>query len=569
MPLDSTILDAVRSAGAREANWLNMRVALERVARDDPDRSYDAFICAFGFDLVDRSDSERRRDVGGAFAPGMGPWPFASNLRDISETYAKQWLEAAEALEEPLSLARLNDLLWECRTRPRPDVHARLACAAYIELAETAGERSFECMLPLSRALEIARAVKDGDLADRVVDRLVAFTESVLADPDAGPGGAFGALRALVDLAADCAEIDRLLDAATARFGDEPRLFDGISEMRVRRLDREGQLEVRREQVRRWHASSETAVDEPMLRVHRLEQALGVARTHQLNAEANAILVELQDIRPEHVLTESIAVEVDLPDGTMESLVASVVEQPDWQTALREMLRLGVPGGTRADIEQALREQREEFVYLQVFTPVSMGAESAATQFRGSDAESRARLEYAERRAFHARMWSAVVAEVLTAIEKRFGRPDRSELALFFATDVIGPARADRMARALELFWDGEYDDSAHVLVPRIESAIRELARLAGIPIIREPSGIEPGGARSLGVLMPALRGGFPPDWYDYLFNLLIDQLGLNLRNVIAHGLRARIGWEDAALLIHVACFLTRARAGVTESEQG
>jgi hypothetical protein len=240
MPLDSTILEAVRSTAAREANWLNMRVALQRVARDDPERSYDAFICAFGFDLVDRSDSERRRDVGGAFAPPMVPWRFESTLRDVSETDAEQWRQAAEALEEPLALTRLNDLLWERRTGPRPDMHARSACAAYVELAERAGERSFERMLPLSRALEIAHAVKDRDLAGQVVERLVTFTENVLADPGAGPGGAFGALRALVDLAADRAEIDRLLDSATTRFGDEPRLFDGIAEMRVRRLDREG-----------------------------------------------------------------------------------------------------------------------------------------------------------------------------------------------------------------------------------------------------------------------------------------------------------------------------------------
>ncbi len=148
MPLDSTILEAVRSTAAREANWLNMRVALQRVARDDPERSYDAFICAFGFDLVDRSDSERRRDVGGAFAPAMVPWRFESTLRDVSETDAEQWRQAAEALEEPLALTRLNDLLWERRTGPRRDMHARSACAAYVELAETAGERSFERMLP-------------------------------------------------------------------------------------------------------------------------------------------------------------------------------------------------------------------------------------------------------------------------------------------------------------------------------------------------------------------------------------------------------------------------------------
>ncbi len=566
MTLDTNVLEEVRAAAARETDWLDVRVALQRAARDDPERCYDAFICAFGFDLVDRSDAERRRDAGGAFAPAMVPWRFASTVREVPDVDAEQWQEAADALEEPLALARLHDLLWERRTRPRPDEHARAACAAYIALAERVGARSFERMLSLSRALEIARGVSDAELVDRVGERLVSLIEDVVADPDAGPGTAFGALRALVDLAGDRPEIDRLLDSVTARFGDEPRLFDGIAEMRVRRLDRDDQLAVRREQIRRWHASAAAAVDEPMLRVHRLEQALGVARTHGLNDEANAILVELQAIGPEDVATEAITVEAELPAGTIESLMVSIVEQPDWQTSLREVVRLGAPGGTREELEEELRQHREEFAFLQVLTPVSMGAESAAAAFRGADAESRARLELAERRAFHTRMWSGILADIFVAIEERHGRPEREALVSFFATDVIGPARGEHMARALELFWDGHYDESAHVLAPRLESAIRELARLAGIPVIREPVGVEPGGARSLGAIMIALRDGFPlPDWHDYLFNLLADPLGLNLRNVIAHGLQPGIGRDGAALLIHAACFLTLVHAGAPE----
>jgi hypothetical protein len=56
---------------------------------------------------------------------------------------------------------------------------------------------------------------------------------------------------------------------------------------------------------------------------------------------------------------------------------------------------------------------------------------------------------------------------------------------------------------------------------------------------------------------MPAMKGRLPtPGWHEYLNLLLRDQLGFNLRNVIAHGVRAQISADDAALLLHTACFL-------------
>jgi hypothetical protein len=46
---------------------------------------------------------------------------------------------------------------------------------------------------------------------------------------------------------------------------------------------------------------------------------------------------------------------------------------------------------------------------------------------------------------------------------------------------------------------------------------------------------------RSLGDLLEALDGRLAtPGWHNYLKSLLADPLGLNLRNVIAHGLRGR-----------------------------
>jgi hypothetical protein len=185
------------------------------------------------------------------------------------------------------------------------------------------------------------------------------------------------------------------------------------------------------------------------------------------------------------------------------------------------------------------------------------GGDSAATRFRATDDDNKQQLEHSERRAFHARIMSGLYAHPLLAIDERHDRPEHGDLAEFFATDLVGPQRGERMARALELFWDRQSDESAHLLVPRIESTIRDMARRSGLTVMREPIGEKPDATRTLGILLLELQGAMPDDgWHDYIYNVLADQFGLNLRNEIAHGLIDSVGVGDAALLLHVALFL-------------
>lgn len=53
------------------------------------------------------------------------------------------------------------------------------------------------------------------------------------------------------------------------------------------------------------------------------------------------------------------------------------------------------------------------------------------------------------------------------------GRSPHEVLATYFASDLIGPVRGERFARALEPFWAGDYDISSHVLAPPVESVLR------------------------------------------------------------------------------------------------
>jgi hypothetical protein len=149
-------------------------------------------------------------------------------------------------------------------------------------------------------------------------------------------------------------------------------------------------------------------------------------------------------------------------------------------------------------------------------------------------------------------------ARALKRIGARPDRPDRVALTGFFENEFIDVELAERIARAVELYWEDQPDESAHVLVPRLEAVLREMARQVGIPVVREPQpGREIGGVEMLGGLLRELQGAFADQgWHAYLLNLLADPLGLNLGNSIGHGLHGTVGRVDAALLVQAAVLL-------------
>jgi len=93
------------------------------------------------------------------------------------------------------------------------------------------------------------------------------------------------------------------------------------------------------------------------------------------------------------------------------------------------------------------------------------------------------------------------------------------------------PDVAERVGRAMLLYRQGQPDESAHVLVPRLETTIRTIARECGLATFREPQGAKPGGARALGDLLLAMKERIDESWRRYLWNLLCDPVGVNLRN--------------------------------------
>lgn len=568
MALEPRIIEALRTSAEGAGSWEDVRRSLREIDPEGEEDELRPFHLAFAYSLLERT-SKRRDRVGGPFGAmvaGEG-WRFPPALPEIDDDDVEAWVDAFDVLEEPVLRARLGDLLWERRAGPRPDLRARGACDALMDLTEREDWSLIERARLITRALELARAIGDEDRRRGVVESAVAFVEADIASDKGGPGVSLVPLRSLVDLRPEerPAALDDLLVRVEERYGADPYITDSVAELRARLLDEEERQELRRNQVARWR--EEATRGDTMMRVFRLEQALELARTYGLQKEAEELRRELGDIKPEQLDLKEISAEVEIPREEVERFLSLFRNAPSWQHALDVLAAQPPPGGSPADLEAQVDQIMADSPLQFLFSKAIVGPESAAAIFRATDAASHRRVALAEERARAANFWGLFAADALDVIAQTFERPTRAALAEYFTGELVESEVAERMARALEIYWDDHADESAHLLVPRLERVIRGMARRVGVPVFREPAGERPGGVEGLGSLLQDISGAFADSgWHAYLVVLLSDPLGLNLRNVISHGLAPKVGRPAAALLLQVACLLSS--FGLTDPDE-
>ena len=543
----------------RADSWYEIYSRITKAVPEGEENRYRGLVWAFGYHLIEPGNTEGRDREGSPFGAmfEFDGKRLPPRLADVPEEDVTSWVEAFEAVDNPRLRSRVGDLLWERKQQPRPDEKARAACTALVDLA---ADPNWEPMLStdgLVRALELAKSLSDETLRETVVEAMVKTTADELQSEHNRPGIPFSLLGPLVDLpeSARPADVEKLLAQAEAKYGADPHHVETAVDLKVRIAAPEDIAELRRRQVQTWREAATKA--EGLVRVAFLESALETARTHGLAEEAKQIRVELGSITEEELDLKKISGETKVDRKLVEEFVASCVKFDKWEDSLTRFGIHGPPGGEPEQLDSEVVKQMADSPIQFLVTKMVIDPDSGAAIFRATDEPTHRKAATAQQRVFAARIWSVFAAEVLHRFEDTYGRPDRQHLTKFFTAAFIDEAIAERVARAFELWWDGQSDEAAHILAPRIEAIIRELARQMGLPVIREPIADKPGGVRSLGDLLHALEGRLPTaGWHAYLFNLLSDPLGLNLRNVIGHGMRADIANEDAALLLHAACFL-------------
>lgn len=516
---------------------------------------------AFVYDLVSPAHTARRETVGGPYASmwvdAQGSFPPPPG--EVVPAVRGLWRRAAADLADPIIAGRIGDLLYVAEGMSA-HADARAGAQGLLELATGDDWEPLPRALAMSRSLEVLAELNDSAGLANAVEQAEALVEELLAAERAGP--AFAVVRALIGLRRRQypERMDALMDKVIARHerGDAGEVALGLAAEAAKDQTRKRRLRERQLQIRTEQAASAQGLE----RVGALQRAIEFANRYGFGAEAKELLAEQQNLPREDLGFEPIQASVEVPsaavDAEVERVVGAAAAAGDTLGALRRLGAYGPPGGSNEDIDAELAAQNAEHPLLDLFGHQSFGHASSAPTYVANDAESKKLLARGRHREMSADFYGGVlIAPMLDAVPARHGRPTSEQLAEYFGKGPFGPELGERVARAFEQFWDGEYDESAHALVPRLEAALREVARQEGIAIVRPAGEGRFGGVVSLNAVMTELRELFGVSaWLDYLEALLCDPLALNLRNDIAHGLVIAVGRTRAALLLHAACRL-------------
>lgn len=566
---------ATLEQAAEESDGLDlMGSRLQSLVTEENREQLEPFVVALGYLFVEQGDEELRGRSEGAFGAAMefDNRRFPPRLEDLSEEIPAAWEAALASVEHPALVARLQDLLWVARRGERPDLHARAAADAYVVIAGREEWPAMDRADALSRAIELSRSVGDQERSEIARDAIVAMAEAELGrdpgDEESGPGVILTLLRVLrVSKMLDPEDLDGLLLRTGLHFSGDQHVADGVADLREAHLGPEARREMRREQVTAWRQVAAGA--QGILRVAHLEHALEIARIHGLKAEQEELLRELQEISEDDLELKEFSTEISIPTEELDALIEAFIDEDGgWRGSLTRFGNAGPPGGSETEVNDRVDELMSKAPIQFLVRKVVYGPDAAAI-FEAVDEESHRLLAVAEQRTLATRFWAFSAVRVLERIKDEQGTPPAGELAEFFTTDLIPDDLAAPMARSIELYWRGEFDEAGHMLAPRLERAVRELARRVGLPIIRPPRGLRAGGVRTMGDLLESLKGSFADDsWRSYLRSLLADPLGMNLRNIVAHDLQLTSGQGDVALMIHAACFLRLLGASVEGREE-
>lgn len=492
------------------------------------------------------------------------------NLALLNSKNVDDWAELAESARHPRLKARFADAVWELGKRlgsTRKDRHrfGRMASESYLEFADRADNHPFELINAVARGVQLAMQLGACDLVDRGYEFLMQYADSVEQAHVGLWSAPFDRLLPLTGISA--AQRDRILDRHAQRFEATVASADifrmTVAGPRFAKYFYDRQQYQRAKDITFAYGEAvlrSAALLDASIATHHIEGVLEAYRRVGLKEETDRVRLLLEEIG-KGVLAEmkSQRVELKLDLDAIESAIAKMIDVADPLTALYRLANNCAPHPENFEAE--FEAATEGLIFHRLFPVSIIGDDGLTVTTIGTydqDKEGRLVMELARDMNLKATFFLSGLEEWKKKFELG-GIPDTPSI---FNSLLIPSDRVTLFQEGLQAFEREDYVKCIHVLVFQVENSLRELLKLLGCPVTKSTNdGYQPKNMNEV-LHDPAVKEALDPKLWSFLKVLYTDNRGMNLRNLVAHGVAPTGAFNriNAALVVQSVVFLSLVR---------
>jgi len=538
-------------------------------------------LMAFGF-AEDYQDSDTAWDT--YYGPLMvmrneeGKLMEAPSIKLVDDAMLSYWAKRAIQSRHPILKARYADLVWDFSrqvTGEKADpTMARIAITANVEIAERhLCMHDFDLPEKLKRALSLALQINDVELLQKVKETIISseayfaakgnlkhrgFSYDILVEnnrsqlADSETREIILALEQWLDIVSDTGN-QALFDPFAA---EEAALRLAKYYRRINDPDK-----MRTALLKYGNAFLEPAKTASALVASSwLQKVYATYRQFSLLKEADEIAVNLREIGAK-TKDEMVAIsgEVEISKEELEEYITEMTEG-ELEESLSRIASHFLPD--RDEVTTQIKELSKKTV-LQFLMPQSIqdhkGRPIAKIGPLHEDLDGHVVLHMSRNMSFE----TIFLRLVLERLQRKFNLSPKDMSDFLYNSPLFEADRIPIIDAGLRAFLEGNHIVTAHLLIPQIEDALRNLVEMVGGAIYKPNRS----GGLSLKTLDEVLRDDIithvlGENTAFYLRVLLTDQRGWNIRNTVCHGM-APAGYFTADIsdrILHVLILLGHIR---------
>jgi len=529
------------------------------------------------FHLLDRHPVES--------AGGQNYYPDQTEIPDrapITPPFIKYWARRAHEAANPLLKGLYADLIWDLSrrvTQQAPGIEfARVAIDGYVDAARG---RRLQYEHPtfgiLARALCLALSVKDAPRIANAIQALIDYEDAVAIDNKPGLWGqSFDLLVKNPNVPLTEAQRTKIIgdmEGRLARTSDVQNLstLDPWSAESAalpladlyRRTGRPN--DVRRVLQQFTIAFEEHSKHGSPLQVHAwLHRVHRILTQYGIADEAQRIAVALRTLGPSikddlKAIRTSMTIPADKMQEFVNELTAGTQDE-----CLAKIAAHFIP--RKARVQQQVKDIAASFIFPHI-------GSAAVQDHRGRTLATVGPItadpdgHLIQQMAQDMSLTSIFLFEALKGARSKFNLTAASLADYILRSAMLGEDDAPFVREGIAAYVDERFLPAIHLLVPRIESAFRNMFELTGSPVLR-PNRLGGFDLISLGDMLrnELVTRVFGEDVPLYLSTLLVDARGWNLRNAVCHALISpgACGRQVADRVVHVFLLLARVQAKQT-----